>query len=43
MSIAAPATLYFLIFHHFRCETDVEQMAAAALGLAGFGVAMKWA
>ena len=43
MSVAAPTALYFLIFHHFRCETDAEQMAAAVLGFAGLGAAIRWA
>lgn len=43
LAVVAPAALYFLIFHHFRCETDGEQLAAAVLGIAGLGAAIKWA
>lgn len=43
IAVLAPAALYFLIFHHLRCETDGEQLAAAVLGLAGLLAAMKFA
>jgi hypothetical protein len=43
IAILVPLAAYFLIFHHFRCETDAEQMTAAALAIAGLAAAIKWA
>lgn len=40
--VVAPAAIYLLIFQHWRCETDTEQIVATVLGLAGLGAAIKF-
>lgn len=43
IAVVAPALIYLLIFHHWRCDTLGEQIMIGVLAPAGFAAAVKWA